>query len=141
MKIDYLEAAKRIVEQHDASLKADPLLARRLDKDEAASVAEAQRLFYTTKMRREMQYDRIPIGCDLGYRCYNDRKHDPDSAYQSGEYGDGLTQDQAYVAWLHAVDEVKPRAGRVVHSSPYEPPTIVDDRDVDFDDGLDDEPR
>jgi hypothetical protein len=29
----------------------------------------------------------------------------------------------------------------VVHSSPYEPPTIVDDRDVDFDDGLDDDAR
>jgi hypothetical protein len=97
--------------------------------------------FYSTKMRREMQYDRIPIGCDIGYRCYNGRKHDPDSAYQSGEYGDGLTQDQAYVAWLHAVDEVKPRAGRVVHSSPYEPPTIVDDPEVDFDDGLDDDAR
>jgi hypothetical protein len=141
MKIDYLEAAKRIVAQHDANLKADPLLARRLDKDEAASVAEAERLFYTTRMRREMQYDRVPVGHDLGYRCYDGDKHDPDSAYQSGEYGDGITEDQAYADWLQNVDEVKPRAGRVIHSSPFEPPTVIDDRDVDFDSDLEDDAR
>ncbi len=98
-------------------------------------VAINHELFYSTRMRREMQYDRVPVGHDIGYRCYNGRKHDADSAYESGEYGDGLTEDQAYVAWLQAVDEPKPRAGRVVHSSPYEPPTIVDD-DVTFDDDL-----
>jgi hypothetical protein len=96
--------------------------------------------FYSTKIRREMEYDRIPIGCDLGYRCYNGRKHDPDSAYQSGEYGDGLTQDQAYVAWLQAVDEPKPRAGRAVNYSSSQPHEVIDDP-VTFDDDLEDDAR
>jgi hypothetical protein len=90
---------------------------------------------------RNMVYDRIPVGHDLGYRCYDGDKHDPDSAYQSGEYGDGLTEDQAYADWLQNVDEVKPRAGRVIHSSPFEPPTVIDDRDVDFDSDLEDDAR
>jgi hypothetical protein len=137
MKIDYLEAAKRLVQKHGERLQADPLLARRLDKDEAAVVSEASRLLFSAKIRN-MQYDRIPIGCDLGYRCYDGDKHDPDSAFQSGEIGDGLTKDQAYADWLGNVDEIKPRAGRVIHSSPYEPPTVIDDRDVDFDSDLED---
>jgi hypothetical protein len=29
----------------------------------------------------------------------------------------------------------------VVFSSPFEPPEVIDDRDVDFDDGLDDDAR
>jgi hypothetical protein len=97
--------------------------------------------FYSTKIRREMEYDRIPIGCDLGYRCYNGRKHDPDSAYQSGEYGDGLTQDQAYVAWLHAVDEPKPRAGIPYAGNGNSEPIEYKDDPVTFDDDLEDDAR
>jgi hypothetical protein len=141
MKIDIFEAAKRIVEQHNENLKANPLLARRLDKDESAVMAEAANLFFSTKMRREMEYDRVPVGHDLGWRCYNGRKHDPESAFESGEYGDGLTQDQAYVAWLHAVDEPQPRAGIPYAGNGNSEPYEYKDDPVTFDDDLEDDAR
>jgi hypothetical protein len=78
-------------------------------------------------------FDRVPVGHDVGYRCYDGDKHDSESAFRSGEYGDGLSEDEAYIDWLNnREDERPPRAGRVVHSSPFEPLTSVDDyRDPD----------
>jgi hypothetical protein len=95
-------------------------------------------LFYSTRMRREMQYDRIPIGCDLGYRCYNSRKHDPDSAYQSGEYGDGITEDEAYADWLRNVDVQPPRIGVPYAGNGNSEPYEYKDDPVDFDYDLED---
>jgi hypothetical protein len=81
--------------------------------------------------RRKMQFDRVPVGHDTGYRCFDSDKHDAESAFDSGEYGDGMTEDEAYVAWLCTVDEPEPapRAGYTVHSSPFEPPTVIDTLD------------
>jgi hypothetical protein len=62
-------------------------------------------LFFSSKNRRPMAFDRIPVGHSMGWRCYDLRKHDPESAFESGEFGDGLTQDEAYVAWLNTIDE------------------------------------
>lgn len=43
--------------------------------------------------------------------------------------------------WQRAEEFYNRRPGRVVHSSPYEPPTVIDehsDEDVDFDSDLED---
>jgi hypothetical protein len=105
----------------------------------------AELLFHTNK-RRKMQFDRIPVGHDVGYRCFDSTKHDSESAFMSGEFGDGLTEDEAYMAWLCNRDEkpLTPKAGYIVESSPFQPPEVRDivDRsedDVDFDDGLTDD--
>ena len=60
-------------------------------------------------------------------------------AVARGDYG--LYADLMAVAELilelnDAQPEPKPRAGRVIHSSRFEPPTVIDDRDVDFDEDL-----
>jgi hypothetical protein len=110
---------------------------------EPTPTSVAELLFHTNK-RRKMQFDRIPVGHDTGYRCFDPSKHDSESAFQSGEFGDGMTEDEAYVAWLCCIDEPEPepKAGYVVHSSPFEPPTVIDvvnrseDDDVTFDDDL-----
>lgn len=97
--------------------------------------------------RRNMAYDRVPVGHNTGYRCYNADKHDSESAFESGEYGDGLTKDQAYVAWLNDSDPApRPRLGTLVNGgSGVEPPEYAPyretDPDVDFDDGLTEEDR
>lgn len=72
-----------------------------------------------TAPRRRMEYDRVPVGHDIGYRCYDGSKHDPDSAFQSGEYGDGLSENEAYSAWLRqdAENNPKPRPTRKIYSS------------------------
>jgi hypothetical protein len=93
-----------------------------------------------TSKRRDMVFDLVPVGHDMGYRCFDGGKHDSESAFDSGEFGDGKTQDEAYMAWLCCVDEAepKPRAGRVIHSSQFEAPTYIDDRDENFDADLED---
>lgn len=60
---------------------------------------------FLTAPRRHMVYDRIPVGHDTGYRCYDGTKHDSESAFTSGEFGDGLSENEAYVDWLRNVDE------------------------------------
>lgn len=104
---------------------------------EPTNVAEL--MFHTSK-RRRLAFDRVPVGHDLGYRCYDGDKHDPESAHSSGEYGDGLTEDQAYAAWLHALDDCdlpRPR-GRITNlGNPEAPPEWLD-ADVTFDDDLED---
>ena len=91
----------------------------------------------STNQRRNMLFDPVPVGHDIGWRCYDGGKHDAESAFESGEYGDWLTQDEAYVAWLvNRPEEAPVRASRVIHSSQFEPPTYSDKREPDFDDDL-----
>jgi hypothetical protein len=157
MKIDLFEAAKRIVEQHNANLAADPLLARRLDKDEAASMAEAKKLLDAVDVLPEIDLRGRNLdlryewqGHRIGWACWDENTYDgaPDS--ESNHIGYGPEKEDALCDLLEKMDLLdkvdthtaleqfdKPRAGRVVHSSPFEPPTIVDD-DVTFDDDLDD---
>jgi hypothetical protein len=101
---------------------------------EPTSVAE---LFFHTNKRRNMVFDEIPVGHDTGYRCYDGDKHDPESAYTSGEYGEGLTEDEAYVDWLQNCDrEEAPRRSRAIGlGRSDQPPDYVDDpyRDPDED--------
>jgi hypothetical protein len=80
------------------------------------------------------------------WTCFDEKTYDgPESPL-----GEGESKVEAFADLLEKrglLDKVdthtaleqfdKPRAGRVVHSSPFEPPTIVDDP-VTFDDDLDD---
>lgn len=87
-------------------------------------------LFFSTNRRRSMVFDPIPVGHDTGYRCYDGVKHSADSAFDSGEYGDGLTEDEAYAQWIKYIDEPKPRAGMIVNSSPTDPPEFISHKPV-----------
>jgi hypothetical protein len=60
--------------------------------------------------RRRMAYDPIPVGHNTGWRCYDGSKHDAESAFEAGEFGDGMSQDEAYCAWLREIDEPEPHA-------------------------------
>lgn len=74
--------------------------------------------------RRRMEFDRVPVGHDTGYRCYDGSKHsNAQEAFESGEYGDGLSQDEAYADWLRqdAENNPKPRPSKVIHTSRFEP--------------------
>jgi hypothetical protein len=55
--------------------------------------------------------------------------------------GEGESKQDALADLLEktAADAPKPRAPRVIHSSAFEPPTYADDRDVNFDDDLEDQ--
>lgn len=81
--------------------------------------------------RRKMIYDRIPVGHDIGYRCYDGDKHDAESAYEAGEFGDGLSENEAYVAWLHAMDDLEPapppRMRLIDGGGGVQPPEYADD--------------
>jgi hypothetical protein len=100
----------------------------------AAAMDRIESLMHTTK-RHRYAFERVPVGHDMGWRCWDELKDNADDA----DYGYGLTQDEAYADYLRNCDKPPRRMGRVIHSSAFEPPTIVDDRDVDFDDGLTDE--
>ena len=85
-------------------------------------------LFFSTQKRRDYVFEQVPLGHDLGWRCYDPEKYDGDPADGDTTCGYGKSQDEAYVDYLHALDDnnPKPRSGIVVHSSPHEPPTIID---------------
>lgn len=113
----------------DEALKPAKALAaacERLEKimhepPEPTSVAE---LMFHTNKRHRYEFKRVPIGHDLGWCCY-----DPNEL--AGEHltmGYGKTEDEAYVDYLNQLEDEKPvpRPGMVVHSSPFEPPTVVD---------------
>ena len=85
----------------------------------AATVPE---LFFNTKARHRYVYDRVPVGHDTGYRCYDGSKHDADSAFQSGEYGDGLSENEAYADLMK--DEVPPRT-KTVDAGRFEPNEVI----------------
>jgi hypothetical protein len=150
MKIDLFEAAKRIVEQHNANLASDPLLARRLDKDEAANMVEAKKLLDAVEALPEIDLRGRNLdlryewqGHRIGWACWDENSYcgAPDS--ESNHIGYGPEKEDALADLLEKMDvepKPKPRAGRVVHSSPFEPPTIVDDP-VTFDDDLEDDAR
>ena len=69
-------------------------------------IATVPELFFSTKARHRYVYDRVPVGHDVGYRCYDGSKHDSDSAFQSGEYGDGMSENEAYADLMK--DEAPP---------------------------------
>jgi hypothetical protein len=82
-------------------------------------------------------------GHRIGWACWDENTYDgaPDS--ESNHIGYGPEKEDALCDLLEKMDvepKPKPRAGRVVHSSPFEPPTIVDDP-VTFDDDLEDDAR
>jgi hypothetical protein len=89
--------------------------------------------FSSTNKRRNMVYDRIPVGHNTGYRCYDGDKHDADSAFRSGQYGDGMSEDEAYVDWLRFCDPELPAT-----SAERELDESIDEG-LDFDSGLTDE--
>lgn len=62
------------------------------------SVAE---LFFHTKKRRKLVFERVPVGHDLGWRCYDADKYD---GVENTTCGYGLTEDQAYVDYLENED-------------------------------------
>ena len=98
---------------------------------------EISESFLSTTKRHRYEFDRAPVGHDLGWVCWDGSKY---SAGDEGAvFGYGLTQDHAYADLMSQLDDAKPRAGRVIHSSPFQPPEVIDDRDTDFDDDL--EPR
>jgi hypothetical protein len=109
----------------------------------------AELLFSVPHKRRNMGYERVPVGHQDGYRCFDADKHsNAQEAFESGEYGDGMSENEAYVAWLrNEIDsEPAPRTfGRIVNGGggtqpdeteeiPYRDP----DEDVDFDADLED---
>lgn len=133
----YFEIAQQITREHAKALMADPSLGEVLDnalwKDGPVLPSSVPELFFHTNKRRGLEFDRVPVGHSLGYRCYDSGKHESaDAAFQAGEYGDGLTEDQSYVDYLHALDDLeeKPRPGMVVHSSPFEPPEMISDKPI-----------
>jgi hypothetical protein len=74
------------------------------------------------------------------WTAWDDKTYDGDES----AIGSGDSKEDALVDLLEKLDAEpapKPRAGRVVHSSPFEPPTVIDDRDVDFDSDLEDDAR
>jgi hypothetical protein len=158
--INWFEAAKRITSDHAENLERDPLLARRLDKSPEAMVRYAEtlvgvpvshatpadaicptcRVFEKTtgselcprclriQANRIVAYVRHRQHVEAVHREATERRlteHDP---HWRDRFTDYKVAERYYRVELQ-------RAGRVVHSSPYEPPTIADD-DVTFDDDL-----
>lgn len=150
-KLAPIEAVKRI-EERPVSLNAECFFKMRpapeLCGDETINRLWEGGPVLPTRLRR-MEFDRVPVGHDTGYRCYDGEKHDSESAFTSGEFGDGLTEDEAYVDWLRNVDpEPRPRMGRLVDggggsqppeykAEPYRDPD--EDDSITFDDGLTDD--
>jgi hypothetical protein len=107
--------------------------------NEAFNRIEAMMDHFFSAKSRKMVYDEIPVGHDIGYRCYDGSKHDADSAYRAGEFGDGLTQDQAYADWSRNVDpDPRPRAGIPYAGNGNSEPYEYKDDPVTFDDDLED---
>jgi len=120
---------ERIAKLFDDDFKVAEATAAMLDRVQAKAIpCNLPELFFHSPQRRKMVFDHVPVGHSIGYRCYDGDKHDAESAFESSEFGDGMSEDEAYVDWLRNVDEPKPKAGRVIHSSPFEPETLISDR-------------
>lgn len=87
--------------------KLERLFGGELKQAEAVQAAmnRLERIMHKPYATRRMIYDRIPVGHDIGYRCYDAGKHDAESAFTSGEFGDGLSENEAYADWLRNIDE------------------------------------
>lgn len=109
----------RKLSEDEADVVAKAYLAEHLER--ALTIINPETIF--SAPRRRMEFDRVPVGHDIGYRCYDAGKHDADSAFQSGEYGDGLSENEAYADWLRqdAENNPKPRPSKVIHTSRFEP--------------------
>lgn len=93
--------------------------------------------FFGTTKRHGYRFDEAEVSGEMGW-CCSDSNYDGSPDAKRTPLGYGKTQDEAYADYLRQIDEPKPRAGRVIHTSAFEPPTVVDDRDVTFDDLTDD---
>jgi hypothetical protein len=88
--------------------------------------------FLETKKRHDYVFERVPVGHDMGWRCYDPNHYDGDPADGDTRCGYGLTKDEAYVDYV----------GLPATSAERELDEAIDealDRDVTFDDGLTDD--
>lgn len=62
-------------------------------------MTDVAELFFHTNKRRQLTFDRFPVGHDLGWVCY-----DPNDIENPRTFGYGKTEDEAYVNWLQEKD-------------------------------------
>lgn len=111
-----------IAKLFEDELKPAKALAAAMDRLEGIMHTPAELFFHTNK-RRHLEFERVPVGHDLGWCCYDPNKlSGPDLVM-----GYGKTEDEAYVDWLDQSDDIKPRASRPIHSSPFEPTEYADE--------------
>jgi hypothetical protein len=85
----------------DGDLEVAKAAAAQMDRILAKALPVAELLFSVPHKRRNMGYERVPVGHQDGYRCFDADKHsNAQEAFESGEYGDGMSENEAYVAWL-----------------------------------------
>jgi hypothetical protein len=111
------------------------------------NLPEVAELFFSTTKRHDYTFEQVPVGHDLGWRCYGPN-YDGDAADGNTDFGDGKTKDEAYAAYLRDTsDEPSPRLGRLVDGGsgvqpPEHKPEIYRDPNEDdavtFDDDLED---
>jgi hypothetical protein len=85
--------------------------------------------FLETKKRHDYVFERVPVGHDMGWRCYDPNHYDGDPADGDTRCGYGLTKDEAYVDYI---------GGHPGTSAERELDEAIDDG-IDFDCGLTDE--
>jgi hypothetical protein len=56
--------------------------------------------FLETKKRHDYVFERVPVGHDMGWRCYDPNHYDGDPADGDTRCGYGLTKDEAYVDYV-----------------------------------------
>jgi hypothetical protein len=59
--------------------------------------------FLTTKKRHDYVFERVPVGHDMGWRCYDPNHYDGDPADGDTRCGYGLTKDEAYVDYIGGI--------------------------------------
>jgi hypothetical protein len=81
-------------------------LACELMRSEAARLLNAHAVmcsFETTKKRHDYVFERVPVGHDTGWRCYDPNHYDGDPADGDTRCGYGLTKDEAYVDYIGGI--------------------------------------
>ena len=82
--------------------------------------AKIPELFFSTKSRHDYVYEQVPVGCDLGWMCYDPNVYDgaPDG---NQLHGLGLTKDAAYRDYLEQSGQLPPLPTKTVDAGPFEP--------------------
>jgi len=118
-----------------------PLITEQVRKLDLSAWPMAQALISTTK-RHGYVFERVPVGHDMGWRCYAEARYDGDPADGDTDCGYGLTQDAAYADYVGA--EPKPSRPTVTDNlgSPFDAPEMREAMygDANFDEDLEETP-
>lgn len=121
------ETINQLFEGELATSKATAAALDRLEQIMHEPPTSVPELMFHTNKRHNYEFVKVPLGCDIGWGCYDPNRCDGLSD-EHRVIGYGKTQDEAYIDLLNQLEDEapKPRGGMIVHSSPFEPPTVVD---------------